>query len=242
MSDLSDILKESNHTVVMTGAGMSTESGLPDFRSSTGLWKNRDPAALASVDAMEHHRGDFFEFYRSRIEALHGVEPNAGHRILAKWEEQSIVQSVITQNVDGLHQQAGSRNTAELHGSIAGLRCHSCGHETENSRYLEHDTTCPVCGGFLRPSIVLFGEMLPEQAIATAQQEAARADLFLVLGTSLTVAPASHFPAEAKQQGARLAIVNQTPTDMDDEADLLIQGENISTVLSEADACLQDGP
>ncbi|MFD2706453.1 NAD-dependent deacylase [Salibacterium lacus] len=242
MSELADLLRESNHTVVMTGAGMSTGSGLPDFRSNTGLWQNRDPAALASVDAMEHHRDDFFEFYRSRIEALHGVEPNEGHRILADWEKQGWVQNVITQNADGLHQQAGSRNTAELHGSIAGLHCHSCGHPAENSRYPDYDTACPVCGGFLRPNIVLFGEILPEKAITTAQQEAARADLFLVLGTSLTVAPASHFPLEAKQQGARLVIINQTPTEMDEEADLVFHGEKISTVLREADACLQDGP
>ncbi|MGY4690648.1 NAD-dependent protein deacylase [Salibacterium sp. K-3] len=240
MNQLSELIRESGHTVVMTGAGMSTESGLPDFRSNTGLWKDRNPAALASIDAMENNRDEFFSFYRSRIESLVGVKPNDGHHLLAEWENKGIIDSIITQNVDGLHQQAGSSKVAELHGSIAALHCHSCGETAENRRYLENETTCSFCGGFLRPNIVLFGEMLPEEAITKAQQEAARADLFIVLASSLTVAPASHFPLEAKQQGARLVIVNQTETEMDSEADLLVQGENISSVLKEADTDLND--
>ncbi|WP_026703281.1 NAD-dependent deacylase [Salibacterium aidingense] len=240
MNQLADLLQHSDYPVVMTGAGMSTESGLPDFRSNTGLWKNQNPAALASVEAMENNRSEFLAFYQSRIEALAGVLPNDGHHILADWEQKGFIKSIITQNVDGLHQQAGSRHVAELHGSIAALHCHSCGASADSSRYTNNETSCPVCGGFLRPNIVLFGEMLPEEAIAFAQQESTRADLFIVLGSSLSVAPASYFPVDAKQQGARLVIVNRTETDMDKEADLLVQGENIGSILKEADHHLKD--
>ncbi|MFB4164373.1 NAD-dependent protein deacylase [Alteribacillus sp. JSM 102045] len=238
MEKLADWMKNANYTIVMTGAGMSTESGLPDFRSNKGIWKDRDPIALASTEALEYNREAFFSFYQSRIKALEEVKPNSGHYRLADWEQRGILKSLITQNVDGLHSKAGSRNTAELHGSIAELRCHDCGYQIPSEAYLENNTTCPKCSGFFRPNVVLFGEMLPENALLFAQQETAKADLFIVLGSSLSVAPASAFPAEAKENGAKLVIINKTTTELDDYADLVIQERSIGDVLNETNKLL----
>ncbi|SDH39931.1 NAD-dependent deacetylase [Alteribacillus persepolensis] len=235
METLTKWLKRAHHTVVMTGAGMSTESGLPDFRSNKGLWKHKDPIALASTEALQYNREDFFHFYQSRIQALEEVEPNSGHKTLAAWEKQGIIQSIITQNVDGLHQRAGSKKVAELHGSITSLRCNDCGHVVSSEAYLTEQTTCPKCHGFFRPNVVLFGEMLPEHAIVFADRHTRAADLFIVLGSSLSVAPASTFPAQAKEHGAKLAIVNRTETDLDALADLIIRDRNIGDVLKEMD-------
>ncbi|SDI49730.1 NAD-dependent protein deacylase [Alteribacillus bidgolensis] len=238
MEKLADWIKNANYTVVMTGAGMSTESGVPDFRSNKGIWKDRDPIALASTEALQYNREAFFSFYQLRIKSLEEVKPNNGHYTLADWEHHGLLQSLITQNVDDLHSKAGSRNMAELHGSIAELRCHDCGYQISSEAYLENNTTCPKCGGFFRPNVVLFGEMLPEKAIQFAQQETAKADLFIVLGSSLSVAPASAFPAEAKENGAKLVIINKTTTELDDHADLVIQERSISEVLEETNKFL----
>lgn len=238
MEKLAEWLKNANHAVVMTGAGMSTESGLPDFRSNKGLWQDRDPIALASTEALQYHREDFFSFYQSRIKTLAEVEPNDGHYILADWEKRKIIKSLITQNVDGLHQEAGTKSIAHLHGSIAELRCSRCAYVMSSEAYLTNNTTCPECGGFLRPNVVLFGEMLPEEEIIYAQKETEKADLFVVLGSSLSVAPASSFPAEAKDHGAKLVIINRTPTELDHIADLVIQERNISDVLKETNTML----
>ncbi|RSL30163.1 NAD-dependent protein deacylase [Salibacterium salarium] len=235
---MAELLQQAEHPVVMTGAGMSTESGLPDFRSNNGLWNNRDPAKLASIETMQENWEEFFSFYHSRIKALADVLPNSGHEILAEWEKQGVVKSIITQNVDGLHQAAGNEKVGELHGSIATVRCHSCGEKMKSSVYLENKTICPECGGLLRPNIVLFGEMLPEDAIAFAQNETAKADLFIVLGSSLSVTPASFFPADARDQGANLVIVNRAETEMDQKADLLLQDQGIGSILTETNKYL----
>ena len=233
MEKFSQWLKESNHTVIFTGAGMSTESGLPDFRSKTGLWKQKDPTKLASTTALTHYREDFYAFYKTRIEALQQVEPHAGHQEIAHWEKKGLLQSIITQNVDGLHQKAGSKNVAELHGNLTSLRCHDCGRQESMDLYLQDKTTCQTCGGFLRPNVVLFGEMLPEEAIITAETETNQAELFIVLGSSLTVTPAATFPQIAKQNGATLVIINQEKTPLDTIADLVIHDKKIGEALTE---------
>lgn len=228
-------LKEANHTVILTGAGMSTESGLPDFRSAdTGLWQNMDPSKLASTTAMTHHREDFISFYKWRLQSQMASNPHPGHHILAKWEQNSLIQSIITQNVDGLHQQAGNEQVSELHGTLRHLHCERCGKKHPIASYTQDQFTCD-CGGFLRPSIVLFGEMLPADAIMFAKQETAQADLFIVLGSSLQVAPASYFPLEAKSNGAKLVIINEESTPMDERADLVINHRKIGEVLREVD-------
>lgn len=222
-------LKEAKHVVVFTGAGMSTESGLPDFRSSlTGLWTKKDPRHYASTEAMKYHREDFVSFYQMRIENLLKHQPHTGHEILARWEKEGIIQSIITQNVDGFHQRAGSKNVIELHGTLRTIRCETCGKEYPNVRFLQPEgTQCTECNGFVRPSVVLFGESLPLEAIRKAEKEAYKADLFIVLGSSLQVYPANQYPLLAKQKGARLVIVNMEETEMDEYADLVIHGEKI---------------
>lgn len=222
-------LKEAKHVVVFTGAGMSTESGLPDFRSSlTGLWTKKDPRHYASTEAMKYHREDFVSFYQMRIENLLKHQPHTGHEILARWEKEGIIQSIITQNVDGFHQRAGSKNVIELHGTLRTIRCEICGKEYPNVRFLQPEgTQCTECHGFVRPSVVLFGESLPLEAIRKAEKEAYKADLFIVLGSSLQVYPANQYPLLAKQKGARLVIVNMEETEMDEYADLVIHGEKI---------------
>jgi NAD-dependent deacetylase len=227
-------LRESNYTVVFTGAGMSTESGLPDFRSSKGIWKKKDPSRIASIDALNQNVHEFIEFYRERVLGVKEYKPHQGHYILAEWEKQGIIQSIITQNVDGFHQQAGTRQVTELHGTLQKLHCQSCGKEYSSDGYVNRDYYCE-CGGILRPSIVLFGESLPENAFHFALQESEKADLFIVLGSSLTVTPANQFPLIAKETGAKLVIINRDNTEFDHYADIVINDKKIGEILKELD-------
>lgn len=235
---LHEWLKDSKHTVIVTGAGMSTESGLPDFRSTNrGLWRKKDPSKIASLDALNHHVEDFTNFYRERVLGVKEFGPHKGHQILANWEKNGLVQSIITQNVDGFHQAAGSKNVHELHGTLQELHCQSCGKTYDSSAYLNEDYHCS-CGGILRPSIVLFGEMLPEDAFSASFEQAKQADLFIVLGSSLSVTPANQFPEISKQNGAKLIIVNQEKTPLDHYADLVVFDRKIGAFLEETDKLL----
>jgi len=215
--------------VVLTGAGMSTASGLPDFRGDQGLWKNRDPRQLASIEAMRHNPEEFYEFYRYRIQALLGVKPNKGHEILAKWEREGLLLGIITQNVDRLHQQAGSAKVYELHGNLREVLCSLCG-RTFDSVMLLDQIECPECNGALRPNVVLFGELLPQEALAKAHELSMTCSCFLVLGSSLEVSPANQYPVMAKRKGAKLFIVNRTPTPFDDLADGVIHDDITKTL------------
>lgn len=228
-------LKQADQTVIFTGAGMSTEAGLPDFRSaSSGMWNNINPLELASTEAMEHNRQQFIDFYRHRVEGLQSCQPHTGHRILSKWEAAGKIQSIITQNVDGFHHTAGNHRIEELHGTLRSCHCHNCGRSYPIERFMGEDLTCS-CGGFIRPSVVLFGESLPEKALNQAAEESEAADLFIVLGSSLSVSPANYFPIEAKRNGAKLVIINIEETALDPEADLVINGEKIGSILRELD-------
>ncbi len=231
-------IKAASSCVVFTGAGMSTESGLPDFRSQTGMWQGQDPTRLASTEAMYHNREDFLRFYRMRIESLQSCEPHRGHTLLASWEKRGVVRGIITQNVDGFHQRAGSQKVAQLHGTLASVRCLRCVREYASSRYLEETGANCECGGFLRPSVVLFGEGLPPFDFERAEEWTEEADLFIVLGSSLLVSPANLFPQRAKQRGARLVIVNRDTTPLDERADLLIQNEPIGSILQRTEKYL----
>lgn len=229
-------LSDAEHAVIFTGAGMSTASGLPDFRSARGLWKRFDPSRLASVDAMDCDPQEFQAFYRMRVEALGKVRPNRGHEILAEWEKSGRIRGIITQNVDGLHQEAGSRNVLELHGSLRHVFCRSCLKRYPSAELLERGD-CPQCGGLLRPGVVLFGEGLPLDVFEDAEEMTRGCDLFVVLGSSLTVSPANGFPRLARQCGARLVIVNREETPMDKLADFRIGGA-VEEVLAEVDSLL----
>ncbi|KON89350.1 NAD-dependent deacetylase [Sporosarcina globispora] len=228
-------LKESKYTVILTGAGMSTESGLPDFRSANnGLWNGKDPGKIASTDALNQNVKEFIEFYRHRVIGLKECKPHKGHYILADWEKRDIIKSIITQNVDGFHKLAGSKNISELHGDLQTLHCQKCKKEFPSEEYLHGHFQCS-CAGVLRPSVVLFGEMLPEHALNFAADESERAELFIVLGSSLSVTPANQFPLIAKQNGAKLVIINIEPTDFDFHADEVIHNRKIGEVLEDLD-------
>jgi NAD-dependent deacetylase len=230
-------MRDSRFTVVFTGAGMSTESGLPDFRSAGGLWKqNRRFEELASVEALDGDYEEFAEFYRWRIQQLGNYRPHRGHERLADWQQRGLVHALITQNVDGFHERAGSAAPMNLHGTLSRVACRDCGAEQDASRFLV-ETKCD-CGGKLRPAVVLFGEALPEETLIRAMKASERASLFVVLGSSLLVSPANGLPLLAKRRGGKLAIVNRDPTPLDEYADLTL-AEAIGPTLDAVDAALQ---
>lgn len=239
MHQLATWIKEAKKVVLFTGAGMSTESGLPDFRSKDrGLWEKFNPDELANVDALLHNTEEFTAFYQHRLAAITAYEPHIGHTILGKWEANGKIHSIITQNVDGFHHDAGSKNVHELHGSFRTFHCQTCRREHPRDRYLAGEATCQHCQGTIRPGIVLFGEQLPEEAFMRAEQDSTLADLFIVLGSSLSVSPANMFPLIAKQSGATLVIVNRENTPYDAHADKIVQDQSIRKALMALDQLL----
>jgi len=237
-AELARLLVAHPSAVVFTGAGMSTESGLPDFRSNGGLWKQkRRFEELASRDALETDYDEHVAFYRWRIEMLAGHEPNDGHRVVADWQRRGLVSTVITQNVDGFHSLAGAKNVLELHGTLANVRCDRCAEERPAATFLAAAGLACACGGKMRPGVVLFGEALPTDTLRAAWTAAERAPLFIVLGSSLAVAPANLLPEMAVGRGAPLVIVNRDPTPLDRMATLVINA-GIGETLRAADAAL----
>ncbi|OAS21363.1 NAD-dependent deacylase [Paenibacillus oryzisoli] len=238
---LSKFLLKSNSTVIFSGAGMSTESGLQDFRSADrGLWNNLNPIELADIEAIDSNRSEFIKFYQWRIQEMSTHQPNDGHRILASWESKGLIKGVITQNVENYHEQAGTSRIAKLHGDLGTLRCMSCNKQYESHIYLKpQEMTSCSCGGFIRPNVVLFGEMLSKASLQLADNLLEGVDLLIVLGSSLQVSPANQFPKQAKSRGAKLVIVNNDPTPFDRYADLVIN-LSIGNTLSKTDEEFRD--
>jgi len=218
---LSDWIKESGFTVVLTGAGMSTESGLPDFRSKSGWWRNYDPSTIATVDALESNYPLFHDFYSMRIKTLEDCSPHQGHYILAEWDKANMVYSIATQNVDGFHKAAGSSRVHELHGSLRNVRCSVCGEPDTVESFLDGEV-CGSCGERLRPGVVLFGEMLPQNAWDCALEDINRADLVIVIGTSLQVYPVNQLPTMTK---GKTVLINYEVHDGGSRFDMVIQGK-----------------
>lgn len=241
--ELAGRLRTAQHTVVLTGAGASTDSGLPDFRSKEGLWQGIDPMRLASMSALRHTPIEFYQFYRQRLLKLHGAQPNAGHVALAILQRAGLVAQIITQNVDGLHQAAGSTGVIEAHGSLRECVCLRCGRRFGSAlidvdvRSRDDLPACPQCGGLLKPGVVLFEEPLPEEAVEQGLEAARKADLFIVVGSSLEVGPINQLPAMAVAQGADLALINLTRSHLDEYARWLIR-ERSASVLSAIQAHL----
>jgi NAD-dependent deacetylase len=228
------VLCAGRRNVALTGAGMSTESGLPDFRSAGGLWASVDPARVASLTAFERDPLAFYAFYRTRLASLAGAVPNAGHRALARLEGMGKLDLVVTQNVDGLHQQAGSREVVEVHGNLRECRCARCATVRPISDMVPPPEAGEVprcaCGGLLRPNVVLFEELLPADAYERAEAACRECDVLLVVGSSLAVYPVAALPEFAVRAGARLVIVNRDPTPCDIHAEIVVRG-NAGTVL-----------
>jgi NAD-dependent deacetylase len=232
---LAELIREQQPCVVLTGAGVSTESGIPDFRSATGIWQQFDPYEVASIDAFQREPERVWEFYALRLDTLSEAAPNAAHRALAELEAAGFVQAVVTQNVDRLHAEAGSRDVIEVHGSIAAADCLACGRREEQVRALLPLPRCADCGAILKPGVVMFGELLPVAAIDRATALAQSAELLLVVGTSLEVWPVAGLPDETLAHGGKLAIVNRDPTPFDRRAELVIHasaGEVLACVSS----------
>lgn len=229
---LTSMIQESNYLVALTGAGMSTESGLPDFRSQGGLWCGKDPNEIATPHAIG--TDDFFQFYSQRIEDLLQYHPNIGHYVLAELEKAGILKALLTQNIDGYHQRAGNQKVIEIHGHMRFLVCSHCGKEYPAVSYQEGNYYCTDdhCKAPLRPPIVLFGEPLNSNDWSTAVQEVERADTIIVLGTSLQVYPFAGLVEIAHESGAKVIIINKSSTPLDYLAELMIQ-ESIGKVLSE---------
>ncbi len=230
--------------VAFTGAGISTESGIPDFRSPQGVWAtNRQiyfDEYLASAEAR-------YEYWRQKAQAhreFAASRPNAGHQTLAGWEARGLLRSVITQNIDGLHQAAGSRQVYELHGTALWIACLECrarfeaGPLVEQFLATDRVPTCERCGGLLKHATVSFGQALPEDVLRAAIHDAEKSDLFFAIGSSLVVEPAASLPRAAKRCGARLVIINRDPTPLDRVADILVR-DPIGAALSSIDDWLE---
>jgi NAD-dependent deacetylase len=223
---LAELMRAHQPCVVLTGAGISTESGIPDFRSPTGIWRRYDPMEYATIDAFLADPEKVWDFYGKRLASLVDVEPNDGHRALASLERRGWIDAIVTQNVDGLHARAGSQTVVEVHGSIRTSSCLECGIAVPFAEALARlpVPACPTCGRVLKPDVVMFGELLPQAAMDRAVRLAAEAGLLLVVGSSLEVYPVAGLPVETLAAGGRLAIINRGGTQFDGRADVCIDG------------------
>jgi NAD-dependent deacetylase len=232
-----DLFRESERAAVLTGAGISTPSGIPDFRSEgTGLWSRDEPLEVASLSTFRTDPAKFFEWFRPLAGQIYNAQPNEAHVALAQMENTGRVNAVITQNIDMLHQKAGTRNVIEMHGTLQTLSCTQCYRQVEYEDflppYIEKGTLplCPSCGAILKPDVILFGEQLPQKAWLKAQKACRECDLLLVAGSSLEVLPVAGLPMQAIDRGAHLIIINQTPTYLSVRADINIY-ENVAEVI-----------
>jgi len=223
-------LKQAEKLVVLTGAGISAESGIPTFRGEEGLWKKLSPEELASFKAFYNNTAVVSEWYQHRREIIHNTEPNPGHYALTELQKLASTFDLITQNVDGLHQRAGSSDVIELHGNIMENYCVNCNMqyspEEFDDIYRHNPNHIPYCycGGLIRPNVVWFGEALPEESIEKAYQASKQSDVFLCVGTSAQVSPASNLPRIAKQNNSYLIEINKTSTVISDIVDLHLEG------------------
>ena len=229
VSRLAELVRDRQPCVVLTGAGISTESGVPDFRSPSGIWAQYDPMEYATIQAFRRDPVKVWEFYALRLEVLTQAEPNAGHLALAELEHAGLVEAIVTQNIDGLHARAGSQDVIEVHGSIRTASCLECGEQMSLEGVVASlrelpAPPCPRCGAILKPDVVMFGELLPEAGMKRATGLARGAGLLLVVGSSLEVYPVAGLPEETVSAGGALAIINRGPTPFDRLAEVRIDG------------------
>ncbi len=243
IATLGRLIANSRHTVAFTGAGISTESGIPDYRGPNGVWATGRPPRLDEFTSSLDVRRQYWQERKTRYPALRGTEPNRGHLALAELQALGLLAEIITQNIDGLHQKGGSpsQQTIELHGSAHRVRCLSCrtiwpAEEIQRRLEVEEIPNCERCGGLLRAATVLFGESLPRDELRRAVDAASSCDLMIVVGSSLVVKPASTLPMIAHSSGANLAVINAEPTSIDALAAISIHagaGESLQRTLDE---------
>ncbi len=233
-----DIIRQAQHGVVLTGAGISTPSGIPDFRSAgSGLWARFLPMEVASLTAFRHHPQRFFEWLRPLASHMLSAQPNPAHKSLARLEEAGYIKTIITQNIDMLHQRAGASHVLEVHGTFETLSCLGCYKQLENTpgiltAYIEKGIIprCPSCGEILKPDVILFGEQLPSHTWKAAKKALDSCDLLLAIGSSLTVTPVADLPVRAIREGAKLIILNKVETHLDKLANVIIR-RNVAEIL-----------
>jgi NAD-dependent deacetylase len=239
---LAALLEGASSAVVLTGAGVSVPSGIPDFRTpGKGLWEKVDPMKVAHIDAFRRDPHEFWRFYGDRFVTLDDKLPNRAHEAIAELERRGQIRGVITQNIDRLHRKAGSENLVEVHGSIEWSVCLECGARVgvqdvlARIRAAEGTPLCEACMSALKPDVVLFGELLPEEAMSQAFALASEADLMLAVGSSLEVYPVASLPGVTLENGGKLALITQGPTPYDTEAEVKLSGD----VVDELEAVLR---
>ncbi|TAL33011.1 MAG: NAD-dependent deacylase [Spirochaetes bacterium] len=222
-----EIIKHSRHCIALTGAGISVESGIPDFRGACGLWQKYDPMEYAHIDNFRRDPDKIWRMLYELMALTSGARPNPAHVALATLERNNLLKSIITQNIDNLHQSAGSRNVIEFHGNAHLLDCIWCGasYSADEFTLNGNPPRCHSCGKVLKPSVVFFGEMIPAQALRDSETQSRAADVVLVIGTSAVVYPASSIPFSAKQRGAKVIEINLESTGLTNSiTDVFIQG------------------
>ena len=239
IEDAAELFRKARRVVALTGAGISTPSGIPDFRSEgSGLWSRDEPMEVASLNTFRTFPERFFKWFRPLAGQIFNAQPNAAHRALVELEGTNRELTIITQNIDVLHQKAGSRNVVEMHGSLSTLSCTQCFKKFETRFFIQAFIDdgiipkCPNCNGILKPDVILFGEQLPQTAWLDAQRAARQCDLMLVAGSSLEVLPVAGLPMQALDRGAHLIIINNTPTYLNVRADVVIM-RDVATTLPE---------
>jgi NAD-dependent deacetylase len=237
IEDAAELVRKAKRAVVLTGAGISTPSGIPDFRSEgSGLWARDEPLEVASLSTFRTAPERFYQWFRPLAGQIFFAQANAAHRALAELEEAGYIKTIVTQNIDALHQKAGSSCVVETHGTMQTLTCTHCYHKFEAKLFLKtfieegNIPTCSDCNGILKPDVILFGEQLPHAAWVTAQRAARQCDLMLVAGSSLEVLPVAGLPMQALDRGAHLIVVNNTSTYVNVRADVVIMADVASII------------
>ena len=239
IEDAAELLRRAKRVVILTGAGISSPSGIPDFRSEgSGLWSRDEPMEVASLTAFRTSPERFFNWFRPLAGQIFNAKPNAAHKALVELEGAARDLAVVTQNIDGLHQKAGSVRVVEMHGTLRTLSCTECFRQHESGPFLEtfikegNIPRCLSCNGILKPDVILFGEQLPQLAWLDAQRAARQCDLMLVAGSSLEVLPVAGLPMQALDHGAHLIVINQTPTYLNVRADVVFM-DDVTTIIPE---------
>jgi len=239
LEDAAELFRRAKRVVVLTGAGISTPSGIPDFRSEgTGLWSHDEPMEVASLTTFRTHPERFFNWFRPLAGQIFNAQPNAAHFAFAEMEKAGTAHTIVTQNIDFLHQKAGSQHVIEMHGTLKTSSCTSCYKQFESKDFLQpfiddgRIPLCSNCNGILKPDVILFGEQLPQAAWFEAQNAARQCDLMVVAGSSLEVLPVAGLPMQAIDRGAHLIVINNSPTYINVRADVVIM-DDVATILPE---------